>query len=254
MKVESNEVNETQASASAEQLDKNMPKDAQIMASMLRDMGVAEWEPRVINQLLEFSYNYVTTILDEAKMLSTHARKKNIDVEDVQLAVQMYTDKNVTCPPHRDLLLEVARSKNASTLPVPKPNSGLRLPPDRFCLNACNYKLKSNKRAGSRAGPYYYAGGSSAANQGSGAATTMIYNKQMKQIMVAPTPGSQGGQQPTTFTMTPAGLVANPRPGAVVKAVVQGQNKVQIQPSSSAGPQVFTMTINPNSAAIKRES
>ena len=42
---------------------KRLPKDAHVMASILRDMGIVEWEPRVINQLMEFSYNYVTTVI-----------------------------------------------------------------------------------------------------------------------------------------------------------------------------------------------
>ena len=31
-------------------------KDVQTMISVLKDMGIEEFEPRVINQLLEFSY------------------------------------------------------------------------------------------------------------------------------------------------------------------------------------------------------
>lgn len=31
------------------------------------DVGINDFEPRVINQLLEFTYRYVTTILDDAK-------------------------------------------------------------------------------------------------------------------------------------------------------------------------------------------
>ncbi len=119
---------------------KAMPKDAQVMAAILRDMGITEWEPRVITQLLEFSYRYVTSVLEDAKLVSSHARKKALDLEDVRLAVQMYSDQNVTTPPSRDVLLEMARTKNASTLPIPKPTSGLRLPPDRHCLTSCNYK------------------------------------------------------------------------------------------------------------------
>ena len=48
----------------------------------------------------------------------------------------------MTSPPSREVLLEMARAKNATPLPVPKPTCGLRLPPDRHCLTACNYKLK----------------------------------------------------------------------------------------------------------------
>ena len=42
---------------------KSMPKDAQMMAQILKGMGITEYEPRVINQMLEFAFLYVTTIL-----------------------------------------------------------------------------------------------------------------------------------------------------------------------------------------------
>jgi len=35
---------------------KSIPKEAQIMAAILKDMGVNEYEPRVVNQMMEFSY------------------------------------------------------------------------------------------------------------------------------------------------------------------------------------------------------
>ena len=42
--------------------------------------------------------------------------------------------------------MEVARSKNIVPLPPAKPHCGIRLPPDRYCLSACNYKLKPAKK------------------------------------------------------------------------------------------------------------
>ena len=36
--------------------EKSVPKDAQVMISILKDMGINEFEPRVVNQMLEFSY------------------------------------------------------------------------------------------------------------------------------------------------------------------------------------------------------
>ena len=36
--------------------EKAVPKDGQVMISMLKDMGITHYEPRVINQMLEFSY------------------------------------------------------------------------------------------------------------------------------------------------------------------------------------------------------
>lgn len=34
-------------------------KDAQTMMAVLKDMGIEEFEPRVVNQLLEFSYRKI---------------------------------------------------------------------------------------------------------------------------------------------------------------------------------------------------
>lgn len=85
----------------------------------------------------------MTCILDDAKVYANHAKKKVIDAKDVKLATQMMLDKAFTTPPTRDVLFEVARAKNSTPLPLVKINCGLRLPPDRYCLSACNYKLRA---------------------------------------------------------------------------------------------------------------
>jgi hypothetical protein len=33
-----------------------LPRDAQLMISLLHQMGIQDWEPRVINQLLEYTF------------------------------------------------------------------------------------------------------------------------------------------------------------------------------------------------------
>lgn len=76
-------------------------------------------------------------------MYANHAKKKIIDLEDVRLAVKLQLDRTFTNPPPRDVLLDVARAKNIVPLPVVKAINGLRLPPDRYCLNSANYKLKN---------------------------------------------------------------------------------------------------------------
>ena len=35
---------------------KTTPKDALVMAAILKEMGVSEYEPRIINQMVEFAY------------------------------------------------------------------------------------------------------------------------------------------------------------------------------------------------------
>lgn len=108
---------------------KHIPKDAQVIMSILKELGISEYEPRVINQLLEFTYSkfwfsksyisqfrtesltlwlfvpsgYVTCILDDAKIYANHAKKKTIDLDDVKLATQMTLEKAFTGPPPRDV-------------------------------------------------------------------------------------------------------------------------------------------------------
>jgi len=139
-----------------------MPKDAAVMAAILKEAGITSYDHRVINQMLEFTYKYVTNILEDARVYCSHAKKKNIDLDDVKLAVQMQLDQNYTTPPPRDLLAEIARTRNTTPLPLIKPQCGLRLPPDRYCLTATNYRLKPAKKAGGRGGGSRLALGGSA--------------------------------------------------------------------------------------------
>lgn len=88
---------------------------------------------------------YVTGIYDDARVYANHAKKKLVDLEDIRLAVKMQLERQLTNPPPRDVLLEVAKAKNTNQLPTVKASHGLRLPPDRFCLTSTNYKLKSKK-------------------------------------------------------------------------------------------------------------
>lgn len=77
------------------------------------------------------------------RVYANHSKKKGIDLEDVKLASTMLLDKSFTGPPPREVLLEVAKQKNSQPLPTIKPHSGIRLPPDRHCLLAANYKLRA---------------------------------------------------------------------------------------------------------------
>lgn len=111
--------------------NKHIPKDAQVIMSILKELGISDYEPRVINQLLEFTYRkysdktitssadgftyclfcmrlgYVTCILDDAKVYTNHAKKKVIDLDDVKLASQMVLDKAFTAPPPRDVISDI---------------------------------------------------------------------------------------------------------------------------------------------------
>ncbi len=42
--------------------------------------------------------------------------------------------------------MEIARQKNSTPLPLIQPRSGLRLPPDRYCLLSNNYRVKQQQK------------------------------------------------------------------------------------------------------------
>jgi hypothetical protein len=46
-----------------------LPKDAQVIVSMLKEAGINEYEPRVVNQLLEFTYRKFFYTVMEAMFL-----------------------------------------------------------------------------------------------------------------------------------------------------------------------------------------
>ena len=122
---------------------KSMPKDAQMMAQILKGMGITEYEPRVINQMLEVAFWYVTTILDDAKIYLIMLRKLLLMQMMCDWQSSVLLTSLLPLLPQETFLLDIARQRNQTPLPWIKPYSGPRLPPDRYCLTAPNYRLKS---------------------------------------------------------------------------------------------------------------
>lgn len=86
---------------------------------------------------------YASRVLEDAQLFSAYAKKKNIDSDDVGIAVQMQMERSFQGPPPRDALLEIARNKNTQQLPPIKSHNGMRLPADRYSLVAANLRLVS---------------------------------------------------------------------------------------------------------------
>ncbi|KAI6658530.1 Transcription initiation factor TFIID subunit 9B-like [Oopsacas minuta] len=122
------------------------PRDMSVMRSILKEMGVTDYEPAVLHQLMEFTYKYITGVLEDAKVYSEHASKDEIDLRDVKLALEMRLNHCYTLPPPREFLLEIARDKNSTPMPLINERFGIRLPPDRFCLTATNLQLVKKDR------------------------------------------------------------------------------------------------------------
>lgn len=59
---------------------------------------------------------YVTTIIEDAKIYATHAKKSSVDADDIRLAIQCRMDQSFTSPPPRDVSHSVYDSFKAYRL------------------------------------------------------------------------------------------------------------------------------------------
>uniref|UniRef100_A0A2P2JF94 Transcription initiation factor TFIID subunit 9 n=1 Tax=Rhizophora mucronata TaxID=61149 RepID=A0A2P2JF94_RHIMU len=121
--------------------EEELPRDAKLVKSLLRSMGVEDYEPRVIHQFLELWYRYVADVLTDAQVYSEHAGKAAIDCDDVRLAVQSKVNFSFSQPPPREVLLELARNRNKIPLPKTTPGPSIPLPPEQDTLISPNYQL-----------------------------------------------------------------------------------------------------------------
>ena len=56
-----------------------------------------------VNVCVRVCAGYVTTVLEDAKVYSEHAQKKEVDVSDVKLAVETRVDHSFTSPPPKEV-------------------------------------------------------------------------------------------------------------------------------------------------------
>ena len=79
------------------------PKEAETIAKIIESTGVTDYEPRVVNQLLEFTHRYLHDVFKDASVYSEHANKPDLDLEDVRLAIQSRVNFSFTQPPPREV-------------------------------------------------------------------------------------------------------------------------------------------------------
>uniref|UniRef100_A0A803NAV7 Transcription initiation factor TFIID subunit 9 n=1 Tax=Chenopodium quinoa TaxID=63459 RepID=A0A803NAV7_CHEQI len=82
--------------------EEDLPRDAKIIKSLLKFMGVEEHEPRVVHQFLDLWYGYVVDVLTDAQVYYEHAGKTSIDCDDVKLTIQSKVNFSFSQPPPRE--------------------------------------------------------------------------------------------------------------------------------------------------------
>ncbi|GAB4816409.1 hypothetical protein N2152v2_003455 [Parachlorella kessleri] len=133
-----------------------LPQDAVIVKDVLQSMGVTEYEPRVLQQLMDFMYRYTSEILQDAEAIGERggAPRGEVALPDVMLAVQSRAQHSFVQPPSQQMLSRLAEQHNRRPLPdLRQDRYGLRLPPETDCLLAPNYQLQPRTPDGVAAPP-----------------------------------------------------------------------------------------------------
>jgi transcription initiation factor TFIID subunit 9B len=128
------------------------PREALAVAAVLRAQGAPAWEPRVVAQLLEFSYRHVADTLEEARQYAAHrARDAPISLADVRLAAQCALTNTFTEPLAGEELARIVAPLNAVPLPPLTARPGLLVPAEGTLL-APNFQARAQARVLARTG------------------------------------------------------------------------------------------------------
>jgi transcription initiation factor TFIID subunit 9B len=123
------------------------PREAAAIAAVLRAQGAPAWEPRVVAQLLEFSYRHVADVLDGARQYAAHrSRDAPISLADVRLAAQSNLANTFTEPLAGEELARIVAPLNAVPLPALTQRPGLAFPAEGTLL-APNFQARARPGA-----------------------------------------------------------------------------------------------------------
>ncbi|CCG81070.1 Transcription initiation factor TFIID subunit 9 [Taphrina deformans PYCC 5710] len=118
------------------------PRDTRLIHLLLSSLNVSAYEENVPLQLLTFAHHYVHSALTDAQMFQDHRNGKELEVSDVKLAIASKMNHSFKGAPPKEFLLELAGERNRRALPPVNAGYGLRLPPEKYCLTAVNWKLE----------------------------------------------------------------------------------------------------------------
>ena len=139
------------------------PPPLRSMHALLRSMGVLDYEPRVLHQLLEFVQHYSTDIFADSLHFAEHGgRPGHLESEDVLLSVRLREKAAQATAPQ--LMDWMAKTRNRHTIEPPTvPN--VQLPSAKLCLVEENWQYLPTPPAP----PPEEEGGQVAGGQGPGA-------------------------------------------------------------------------------------
>lgn len=123
----------------------NIPRDAKVISLILRSQNIKHCSPKVILQLLEFSYKYVTDVLTDANNFADYCSRKNITADDVKLALQTRVGKQFVTPPPRQYMIDIAYALNSKPLVEYESENLVVLPDNRKSLMGLEYDITDDE-------------------------------------------------------------------------------------------------------------
>lgn len=144
--LSSNQDNKSEEILPANPIEK-VPYIALGLHDLLLSCGISNYEPRIIEQLLEVSHRYTSDVVSEAKIFQKQTQAKQVESFHVNLAVQAIINHTITKPSNVDALLDLAKECNESGFQISSNSKHqVLLPPERHCLVKVNYGFSKNKK------------------------------------------------------------------------------------------------------------
>lgn len=123
----------------------DIPRDVRLLHLLLASQSIHAYEDQVSLQLMDFAHRYTKGVLKDAVMYNEYAsngsNNSEITVEDIRLAIGARTQYQFKPTAPKELLLQLAQQRNKKPLPQVLSMWGVRLPPEKYCLTAKEWKL-----------------------------------------------------------------------------------------------------------------
>ena len=136
------------------------PRDARLIHMILANHGVAAYQERVPLQLMDFTYRYTSSILQDALhftsenyggtaapgggkgAIATNNELSSVTLASLKLSVQSRTCHQFNPSLPKEFYQDLAQERNRIALPPVGKEWGIKLPSEKYCLTGVGWSLK----------------------------------------------------------------------------------------------------------------
>ncbi|CAL9736084.1 transcription initiation factor TFIID subunit 9 [Monosporozyma servazzii] len=160
-------------------MDKDTPRDVRLLHLLLASQAIHQYEDKVPLQLMDFAYRYTRGVLKDAMVYNEYKEHNLVEdsnadestdnssnnnnnnsnnsnnssnapgqlsVEDIRLAIASRTQYQFKPTAPKELMLKLASDRNKKSLPQVMGSWGVRLPPEKYCINAKEWTINPQSK------------------------------------------------------------------------------------------------------------